>query len=91
LGLEVLDRLPLAETVKNLGRFVPTCGRRDDGNRLTDRLCRRISKHALGARIPRRDDPVQSLADDGIGGRIDDAGEQRALFVNLFAFGDVQN
>jgi hypothetical protein len=44
----------------------------DDPNRLPDRLRSRVTEHALGRGIPRQDDPVQILADDGVIRRIDD-------------------
>ena len=91
LGLEVLDRLTLAQALNDLDLLIPAFGWNDEGNGLTDGLGRRVPKHALGARIPRRDGPVQVLADDGIVGRIDNAGEQRTCFLDLFAFADVEN
>ena len=49
--------------------------RNDDADRLPDRFRGRIAEHALGGGIPRQDDPVQILADDGVIRRIDDLGE----------------
>ena len=49
--------------------------RNDDANRLADRLRSCVAKHALGGCIPRQDDSVQILADDGVIRRIDDLGE----------------
>ena len=49
----------------------------DQGDVPADRLRRRPAEHALGGRIPRRDDAVERLADDDVIGRVDDRGQPR--------------
>ena len=44
-------------------------------NGLPDRLGCGVAEHTLGGRIPRHDDAVEILRDDGIVGRFDDRGE----------------
>ena len=91
MGLERLDLFTLAQTLNDLDLLMLAFGWNDDADRLTDRLRGCIPEHPLGAGIPRRDDPVQVLADDGIVGRLDDARQQRACFLDLLAVADVEN
>src|SRR5580765_5121817 len=43
----------------------------DEGDRLADDLCGGVTEHSLGRQIPRGDDPVQILADNGIVRKLD--------------------
>jgi hypothetical protein len=45
-------------------------------NRLPDDLVDRVPVQQLGAALPGQDEAVDRPADDGIGGRIDNRGEQ---------------
>ena len=51
----------------------------DAADRLADHLGRGVAEHPLGGRVPRGDDAVQVLADDGVVARIDDRGEAQRI------------
>ena len=50
-------------------------GGNDHPDRLADRFRGGVAEHPFGGAVPRRDDAVQVLADDGVVGRFDDPGE----------------
>src|SRR5262245_66673285 len=59
--------------------FVVHLQRDDQSNRLTDYFLRRIAEQPTGATIPRQDDPIDALTDDGIVGGFHDCGEKRLI------------
>jgi hypothetical protein len=63
----MLDALATTDPVENQILFLVGLGN-NEANRLPYRFRRGVAEHALGARIPRNDDAVQILADDGIVG-----------------------
>ena len=65
-GFKVVDLLALAEAGEDLNFLRPSIVRNDQENVLADGLGRRVAKESLRRPVPRRDDAVQRLADDGI-------------------------
>jgi hypothetical protein len=64
----MLDALAATDPVENQILFLLVGLGNNEANRLPYRFRRGVAEHALGARIPRNDDAVQILADDGIVG-----------------------
>src|ERR1700730_14174156 len=71
-GLEVFDLFAAADSREDIIFFRETLGRNDQGDALTDRLCRAVPEYSLCGPIPRSNNSVQSLADYGVVRRIDD-------------------
>ena len=67
-----LDVTSRTNPFEHQGLFVDTFGRDDKQNRLANRLACGVTEHPFSTGIPRRDDAVEVLAEDGIVGRLDD-------------------
>ncbi len=74
-GFIVADGLTGTDLAKDEVFLVLSVGGNDHANRPADRLGSGVAKHPLGRCIPRLDDAVQVLADDGVVGRVDDLRE----------------
>src|SRR6202043_2454160 len=61
-----------------------------DGDRLADDLFGRVAEQVCGGAVPADDDAVEGLADDGVAGRFDDAGELLARLHGAALLGDVE-
>ncbi len=73
--LEVRDRLAGPDARQDHVFFGLPIGGNDHADRLADGFGGGVAEHAFGRAVPGGDDAVQILADDGIVGRFDDAGE----------------
>src|ERR1700737_405597 len=58
-GLEVFDLFAAADSREDIIFFRETLGRNDQGDALTDRLCRAVPEYSLCGPIPRSNNPVQ--------------------------------
>src|ERR1700732_565009 len=65
-GLEVFDLFAAADSREDIIFFHVTLGRNDQGDALTDRLCRAVPEYSLCGPNPRSNNPVQRLADYGV-------------------------
>ena len=65
-GLEMRDRLTGSDACQHHVFFALPIGRDEHANGLADGLSGGVAEHAFGRPIPRRDDAVQILADDGV-------------------------
>ena len=74
-GLVVIHLLPAADLGHHLVFLVLKIRGNEDADRLADRFLGGVTEDFLGARIPRSDDAVEVLADDGVIGRFDDLGK----------------
>ena len=89
--LEVRHSLAPSHQIENTVLFVLAVRWNDEPDRPSNGFRRLISEHPLGRRIPRRDDAIQVLSDDGIGRRVDDRCESdRRLFRSL-SFSDIEH
>src|SRR5262245_43354210 len=71
-SLIVIDGFSASETIQDAALFTMAVGRNDRGDRLPDDLARRVAEQAFRTGVPAVDDPVESLANDGIVRRLDD-------------------
>jgi hypothetical protein len=77
-GLEMVDALSRADPLDDPGFLVVQFRRDDRGDVLADDLRGQVAENPGGTAVPRLDDAVQGLADDGVIRRFDDGGEQGA-------------
>ena len=66
--LEMLDAFTANDSLEDLAPLHRALGRDEHGNRLPDSLLRRVSKQPLSPVVPRQNDALQRLADDGVVG-----------------------
>src|ERR1700737_2413395 len=71
-GLEVFDLFAAADSREDIIFLRVTLRWNDQGEALTDRLCRGVPEYSLCGPIPRRNSSAQSLADYGVVRRIND-------------------
>src|SRR5688572_7184305 len=88
-GGEVVDSFALPQAADDHGLFIQTVARNDDRDWLADSFGDGVLEHSFGGGVPRGDDPVDSLADDGVFRRIDNGGEQRMGLLIAAPLGDV--
>jgi hypothetical protein len=79
LGLEVLHPLAGEDPAVDDPELGLAIGGDEPVDGLADDLGRGVAVHPLGRRVPGEDHPVDALAEDGIGGRLDDGGEPRQV------------
>jgi hypothetical protein len=82
----VLNHLAAADAREDIVFLGLACGWDDQADRLSNRLARRIAKHALGGVVPRGDDAGQVLADNGILRRLDQGGKLSACGFGASTF-----
>ena len=75
-GFEVISALTPAQPGKNHLLFALAVIRNDQQNGPADRLGRGVAEQTLGTAVPRRNDAVERLADDGVVRGRDDRREQ---------------
>jgi hypothetical protein len=68
----MLDALPAPNSFKNLRDFVRPIFRRQQGNILAEHFFAAIAVNSFRPFVPAGDGAIESLADDGIFGGIDD-------------------
>ena len=66
LGEELADPFAIADTFEDQVFLVLAVGREQPADRLADHFVRGVAEQPLGRRIPRDDDAVQILRDNGI-------------------------
>jgi hypothetical protein len=77
----VVHPLAGAESLKDLRLLVLTVGGDDDRDRLPDCLVGGPPKEALRTTIPRFNDAVEALTDDGVVAGFDDSGQLRCASI----------
>ena len=82
-------RSPAAEPLQDRALLVQPLRRDDQGDRLADGLVGRVAEEPLGPGVPRADDAVERLADDGVVGRLDDGRQPRPGLLGPLPLGDV--
>jgi hypothetical protein len=82
---EISTRRPsLARPGEHLPLLVEAILGDDQRDVAADRLGGAVAEHSLGRRVPRRDDAVERLADDGVGRGVDDGGQSPLGGVDQF-------
>src|SRR5262249_9621978 len=77
------DRLSSSNPRQDHVFFGEPLPRNDDRDRLADRFGRRVPEYPFGAAVPRGDNAIQVLADDGIVGGLDDRGKSLRGAIRL--------
>ena len=81
----VLDPLAARDSFQDFGDLVGTILGSQQRYIFTDDFIGAIAVHGLGAAVPTGDGSVQFLADDGVGGRIDNGREAPLVLADLLA------
>src|ERR1700748_457601 len=69
--------------------FMLTIRRNQRQDRLADDFISGVAEEPFGGCVPTGDDDVESLADDGVIGRLDDSGESVTRYFTAVAIGNV--
>ena len=85
----MLDALAAADPLEHQPLVVLVGGRDEPHDRRPDHLVGGVAEHVLGAFVPGGDDAVEVLADDRVGGGVDDRGEAVRLDLGVPQLGDV--
>jgi hypothetical protein len=85
----VLNALAATQAFEYTGQLLTVVQRDDDRDRLPDRLLGRVSVEARCGRIPRRDHPIQGLADDRVVSRFHHGLEVRDRLLGSLTLRDV--
>src|ERR1700722_6436600 len=94
--LALADRLVVIEAgaapdaLEDFRLLVPQLRRNEDRDRLANDFFGRVAEQVFGGAVPADDDAVEGLADDGVAGRFDDAGELLARLHGAALLGDVE-
>ena len=83
LGLEMLRPLAPLHARQDLGLLAQTLRGNDEGDGLAYGLGGRVAEHGLRGRVPRGDDSLQSLADNGVLGAGYDGGQPRRILLDF--------
>src|SRR5947207_960117 len=81
--------LPASDAVENRVLFVLMIFWNDQTNGLAHGLTFRVAEHSLRGGIPRGDDAIEVLGDDGIIGRFHDRREARTVAFSVLPRRDV--
>jgi hypothetical protein len=85
----MIDAFAAPQALDDAGLFVEMFLGDQDGDGFANRLIRRVAEDSLGAGIPRGDDAVERLRDDGVVGVFDHCREPAQQTFGLLALGDV--
>src|SRR5581483_12202378 len=81
----MVDAFATADAIQDDGLFIVPFGRNENSDRFSDDFGGLISKDALGAVVPGQDNSLQGLAENGVIGGFDNAGDAAQLDLHAFA------